>query len=176
MEQTPKKPRTKEMVVVAMLAALVTILAALAVTTNAFKVTFESLPVHLAAQIMGPMVGGGVGLVGTFLYQMLLYGFTITTPLWILPYGVCGFISGIYSKKHSYSLTVSQSLIITIVCELIITLMNTFAIYVDSKVFGYYYPALIVGNLALRLGICLSKGIAFGLILPPIVGRVKKNI
>ena len=72
------KLKTKDLVIAAVLAAMVAILASLAITTNAFKITFESLPVHFAGLVFGPLVGFLVGTIGTLLYQMLVYGLTAT--------------------------------------------------------------------------------------------------
>ena len=41
-----------------------------------------------------------VGAVGGFLNQMLTYGFTVTTLMWIFPNAVRGLLVGLYAKKH----------------------------------------------------------------------------
>ena len=48
----------------------------------------------LAALLCSPLDGAAVGGIGTLLYQLLRYGVTATTPLWILPYILCGLLVG----------------------------------------------------------------------------------
>ena len=57
-----------------------------------------------------------------------------------------------------------------------VTVLNTGTIYIDSHIYGYYTPALILGALGLRLIICLCKGAVFGSIMPKLVNTVRKAI
>lgn len=164
----------RQMTMCALLAAMVAVLAALAVTTNAFKITFESFPVYIAGFILGPECGLIVGTLGTFIYQILLYGISATTVLWILPYSILGLVCGLYAKKHNFDLSARQFLTVTILCELMVTVLNTGTIYIDSHIYGYYTPALIIGALGLRLIVCLAKGAVFGAVMPKIVTSVRK--
>lgn len=155
----------------AVLAAMVVVLGYLAITTNAVKISFETLPILFAALALGPLDGLIVGGVGTLIYQMLLYGFSLTTALWILPYLACGLVAGAMGKALS-----KEGKSMFLICtssELVVTILNTLAIYVDSKIYGYYFPGLITGALLLRLGIAIAEGIAFALVLPPLLKRVR---
>ena len=105
---------------------------------------------------------------------MLSYGVTATTPLWIIPYIVCGGLVGFAAKGKNFSLSRVQAILLIVVGELSITLMNTGALYIDSHVYGYYHPTLITGVLALRLVICVVKAIAYGLILPELVNTLRR--
>lgn len=165
--------KTRQLAIDAMLAAMCAVLGYVALETNAFKITFESLPVFVAALMFGPVDGLLVGGVGTFIYQMLRYGMSATTFLWILPYVIAGGIMGAYARKNSFKLSSRQALFIVMACELLITVLNTGCIYVDSHIYGYYYPALILGSLGVRLVVCLAKGFAFGTIIPKLILRVK---
>ena len=164
----------KQMTMCALLAAMVAVLAAVAVTTNAFKVTFESFPIYIAGFLLGPECGLIVGTLGSFIYQIRLYGISATTVLWILPYSILGLVCGMYAKRHSFDLSVKQYFIVTMLCELLVTVLNTGTIYIDSHIYGYYTPSLIVGALGLRLIICLCKGAVFGAVMPRIVTAVRK--
>ena len=62
------------------------------------KITVDSLPILVAALLLGPLDGLAVGLIGSFLNQMLTYGLTVTTVLWILPAGIRGLVVGYYAK------------------------------------------------------------------------------
>ncbi len=57
----------------AVLIAISTVLAGLAVNLGGnFKITFESLPVHIGALLFGPVDGMLIGGIATFIYQVLL--------------------------------------------------------------------------------------------------------
>lgn len=166
--------KTKRLVTNAMLAAMCAVLGYLAVDLGNLKVTFESLPILIGAFLFGPVYGACVGAVGTLVYQLVRYGVSVTTVLWMLPYIVAGFLVGIYAKRKDFSLNPRQILVVTFLAELLITLLNTGVLYIDSKIFGYYSPVYIFGSLGMRLVICVVKGIAFGLIIPGIVRAVTK--
>ena len=130
----------------------------------------------VGALLFGPVDGMIIGGLGTFLYQVLFsgYGITATTPLWILPYIVCGLAVGAYAKRRDYSLSRAQLIFIMVVSELAITLLNTFALYVDSRLYGYYSAAFVFGTLAVRLAICVAKAVCFGVVLPVLLRPLRK--
>lgn len=161
--------KTKRMATDSILAAICTVLALLAIDTGTMKITFESLPVLLGAILFGPFDGAIIGALGTFLYQILKFGITATTVLWILPYVACGLIVGYYSKMHKFSLSKNQLLFIILIAELTITGFNTLALYVDSKIYGYYTPTIISAMIFWRLGIAIAKSFAFTFVLPPVI-------
>lgn len=166
--------KTKRLVMNAMLAAMCAVLGYLSVDLGNLKVTFESLPILVSAFLFGPVYGTCVGAVGTLVYQLLRYGVSVTTLLWMLPYVAAGFFVGVYAKRKDFSLNPRQILVVTFLAELLITLLNTGVLYIDSKIFGYYSPVYIFGSLGMRLVICVAKGIAFGLIIPGIVKAASK--
>ena len=92
--------KVKQLVLNAMLAAVCFVLAMYSLDFGAVKFTFEGIPVHIASLLFGPASGMAVGGVGTLLYQLLRYGITATTPLWILPYVLCGGVVGLAAKRR----------------------------------------------------------------------------
>ena len=58
--------------------------------------------------------------------------------------------------------------------EILICLLNTGAIYADSKIFGYYYPTIITSMILIRLVTALGKGVVLGFISPPILKAMSK--
>ena len=90
---------TRKLAADAVLAAMCAVLGALSLDFGNLKITFESLPVLLAALAFGPLDGLAVGGIGTLIYQLLRYGVSVTTPLWILPYALCGLLVGLYAKN-----------------------------------------------------------------------------
>ena len=168
--------KTKQLAMDGMLSAMCAVLGYLALDMGNLKVTFETLPILLGALMFGPLDGLVIGGVGTLIYQLLRYGISVTTPLWILPYVLCGLIVGGFAKGKHFTLSRRQILILVLLNELLITVLNTGVIYVDSKIFHYYSPAYVFGSLALRLVICVGKAIAFGLALPPILRAVRSAL
>ena len=68
-------------------------------TLDNLKITFNILPVLILAFIYGPIEALIAGLLGSFVGQMLSYGFSVTTVLWIIPAGFRGLIVGLFFKK-----------------------------------------------------------------------------
>jgi len=65
---------------------------------------------------------------------------------------------------------------IVILNELIITAVNTGTLYLDSKIFAYYFPGFISASLMIRIIICIVKAVVFSLVLPLVIRGVKKAI
>lgn len=166
--------KTKQLTIDAMLCAMCAVLGYVALDLGSIKVTFESLPILLGALLFGPVDGMLVGCVGTLIYQLLRYGVSATTPLWIAPYIVCGLLVGAWAQRKSFSMDRVQTLLLVIAAELVVTVLNTAAIYADSKIYGYWFPGYITGALAVRLVICVVKAAAFGLILPNLVWTIHR--
>ena len=164
-----------QLVTDAMLCAVCAVLGYLAIDLTSIKITFESLPILIAALLFGPVDGITVGAVGTLIYQYLRYGFTATTFLWMLPYIVLGFIAGFYAKKKNFRMSATELGVLTVLCELVVTLLNTLVILIDSKIYGWYYPTLITGSLVIRLVVCIVKAIVFGVILYPLLTAIRRN-
>ena len=144
----------------AMFAAMVTVLAAAAIKTGNLKITIEAMPVFLGALMLGPVDGMVIGGIGTLLYQLLSYGVTATTALWIAP----------------YACTKRQLVLLVVLGELGITALNTASLYIDSLIYGYYSPVFVFGTLPLRLGICAAKAVVFSLLLPSLLPLVRRAV
>ena len=168
--------KTKQLATDAILAAMCAVLGAVSLDLQSFKLTFESLPVIMAALMFGPADGMAVGGVGTLIYQLLRYGVSVTTPLWILPYVLCGLFAGLYAKKHHFSLSTKETGICMLFTGFTVLILNTLTIYVDSRIFGYYTPALIMGSLALRIVTAVLKAVIFTLLLPVLIRSVRKGL
>lgn len=169
-----KRMNTRQLTIDAMLCAVCAVLGYVALELgNVIKITFESLPILLGALLFGPVDGMLIGGIGTLIYQLLRYGVSATTLLWIVPYVVCGLIVGAWSKRRDFRLERLETVILVVAAELAVTGLNTIPIYVDSKLYGYYYPGIILGVLAWRLAICVVKAVAFGLILPGVTEAIR---
>ena len=68
-----------------MLAALYLALNLVGFRAWSFHVTFASLPVVVGALLFGPVEGMLIAFIGEFFNQLLSYGVTPTTALWLIP-------------------------------------------------------------------------------------------
>ena len=140
------------------------------------KITVEALPVFLGALLLGPVDGMVIGGIGTLLYQLLSYGVTATTALWIAPYVLLGLCVGAVSARHGYACTPRQLALLAVLGELGITVLNTGSLYIDSLIYGYYSPVFVFGTLPLRLAICAGKGIVLALLLPTLLRITRRAL
>jgi hypothetical protein len=73
------------------------------------------------------------------------------------------------------SKAISWYLIACVIAGLIASLLNTFALYVDSKMFGYYNHYMVFGVLLVRLALAVVMSGGFGYITLYIVSALKRN-
>lgn len=166
--------KTKQLAMDSVLAAMCAALGALAIDLNSIKITLESFPILLGAMLFGPVDGMAVGFVGTLLYQLLRYGVSATTILWILPYCICGLLVGWYARKKEFRPTLQQTIMIVVIAELIVTALNTGVMYVDAKMYGYYFKGFISAMLVPRFAVCIAKAVIYGAVLPKVTEAVRK--
>lgn len=157
-----------------MLAAMCAVLGYLALDLGNIKITFESVPILMGALLFGPMDGALIGGIGTLVYQLLRYGVSATTVLWIAPYVLCGLLVGFFAKRRGFSLTARQTLVLIVLNELLITALNTGVMYVDSKIYGYYSFPYIFGTLAIRIVVCVVKAAAYGVVMPSLLRSISR--
>lgn len=165
--------KTRQLTIDAMLAAMCAVLGYISLDLGNLKLTFESLPVLLGALLFGPVDGILIGGTGTLIYQILRYGVTATTALWILPYMACGLVVGLWARRKQFALSRGQTVGLVVLAELMILVLNTGALYVDSKIYDYYSFAFLFGSLIPRLILCVGKSIAFGLVLPGLTDAIR---
>ncbi len=168
--------KTKQITMNAVLAAMCAVLGAISLELGNFKISFESLPVMIGALLFGPLDGLFIGGIGTLIYQILRYGFTVTTLLWVLPYALCGLMMGAYAKRRGFSLTNKQTAFIVTLGCLLIFVLNTGVMYVDSVIYQYYSFIYIFGSLPLRTVIFVVKAVAFSMVMPMLLKAAKKVI
>lgn len=168
--------KTKKLSLDAMCTAMCTVLGYVALDTGSVKITFETLPILLCAMIFGAWDGLAVGTVGALLYQLLRYGISATTALWILPCTLCGLAAGCFARGRDLAGDRRAMLRAVLCCELLAALCNTAALYVDSVLYGYYFRGFITGSLALRLAICVGKAAAYAAVLPRLLDAVRKEL
>ena len=175
-----KKFNTKRLCTEAVLAALYVVFDMLATNLSAFfggniKISLSGLAVTICAILYGPVSGMLVGLVGAFAGQMLTYGFSATTLLWILPAGVRGLLAGVLFIAFGRSLKFRHIVIQTVISSFVITILNTVINYIDSLI--YQYPYAVFAALSLtRFAISAVTAVVYSLILIPVIKALKKYV
>ena len=170
--------KTKRLTTIAILAAVYVVLAFMTpVKLVNFKFTFEAFPILIAGFLMGKMDGLLVGLLGSGIYQILFsgYGITPSTPLWILPHAFSGFMVGLLSEKVKGELDTKKIVSISALSAVCVTLLNTLALYADSKLYGYYSAKLVFGSLLWKFAAGLVLSFVYALILPELLKRLKQG-
>ena len=153
---------------------------------NLFRVSLAPFAVIICAVAFSPVDGLIVGFLGEFLAQILgPYGLTPTTLLWALPEGLRGLLLGLvmllFVRKQLTPTVLMKSksivwyLLACIITGIIATLTNTFALYVDSKMFGYYSYYMVFGVLLGRLGLATVISGMLGYVSLIIVSALRRN-
>ena len=175
--------KTKRMATNAMLAALYFALSMLAIPVGGLKLTFEHLPIIIAALMFGPVDALVIGALGELANQMMTYGFTVTTVLWMAPAMFRGLSMGLCAKflsKYVGANAVIEKklplafLVTCVISGLICSLLNTFTLYVDSKMFGYYSYAMVFGVLWIRLAASAVSSVVMAAAAKPVLAAMRK--
>ena len=171
-----KKITTRRIVVDGMLAALCFVLATYCSVevSNSMKFTLDAFPIIMAAFMFGPVDGMIVGGVGTFLYQVVKYGVSYTTVLWILPALVRGVFLGVYAMIKKYDMKRVEMLIVVIISSLLVTALNTLIIYLDGIIWGY--KTAVLAMLPYRIISSVIIAVIYGLLVPEVIFRLKPTL
>ena len=174
---------TRKLVVIAMMVAVYVVLNTVGtIRLGWINISVSALPIIVGALLYGPGGGLMVGLVGAFLGQLMTYGVTATTVLWIIPPAVRGLLIGLYAKRCGYALSRRQLVGVLIVTSLVVTLLNTGAIYLDSVIYGYYTYAYVFGKVTkkCKVGIRIVSGavtaVAMAFVTPPVLDMLKRSL
>ncbi len=126
------------------------------------QLRFTSLALVVAGVLFGPLDGAAVGLVGESLYQLILFGPSATTPIWVLPPVIHGLVLGLLARLLGRQMPLERRPAVLygvcMGCAVLNSVLNTAALYADSKIFGYYSRELVFGVALIRLAIGLATG------------------
>ncbi len=142
---------------------------------NELKVSFSTLPFVIVALLYGPVDGGVTGLVGTFISQLLTYGITATTPIWIIPGAVQGLVAGLvyiaFKRKNKFwPITIS----VCVSCIMLV-ILNWVASYLDGVViFKYWVIEYLIALIPIRLLVGVALCVAYSAVSFPIVKALRK--
>ena len=152
---------------------------------DAFRFTLAAFAVVLCALLYGPVDGLIVGFLGEFLSQMLgPYGLTPTTLLWCLGEtvrgGSLGLCSMLFLKKWKLGairIKAKQMIVLLVCCivtGVLASLCQTFALYVDSNLMGYYNYHMVFGTMIWRVVTYVVLSVAFGYLSVPVITALRK--
>ena len=173
----------KRIAIDAVLIAMYFGLSLLSVQLGGIKLTFASLPTIICAMLFGPIDGFLVGFLGAFLEQMLKFGFTATTMLWILPPAIRGLFIGLCAvllRKHMSVDSILQTkrpyvyFIFCILSGIIVSTLNTLVFYVDAKIYHYYEYHMIFGVFWIRIASGIVSSLLMALVALPVVAALKR--
>lgn len=166
---------------VAVMAALYLPLARMAIEIGTLKLSFGSLPVTVLAMLTGPMEAVAAAAIGEFLKQMLSYGFTATTLLWVIPPALRGLLIGLAASRLARTgrHLEDRSVLccgVGVAAALVTTLVNTLILWADSVLYGYYFPGYVLGNLALRLVVGVITAVLVAIVAMPMVKLLRRQV
>ena len=187
MQQNRKHMATKRLTINAVLIAIYVALRFFYIPFgDAFRFTLASFSVIVCALLYGPVDGLLVGLLGEFLSQILgPYGMTPTTLLWCLGETLRGCTLGLCSKVFlkKWLLATSQpdrkQIATLLACcaatGILASLGQTFALYVDSTLMGYYNYTMVFGVMIWRIVVYVLLSGCFGYLCLPVISALRKT-
>lgn len=171
----------RRMVHAALLAAMYLPLSLyVAVQVGNVRISFGSLPVVVAALLFGPVDAAVVALVGEFFKQLLTYGVTYTTALYLIPPALRGLVVGVgaalaWRKGGRLEEWRLLCYAVCVLAALHTTVGNTLVNWLDSVLMGYYFPGLILSDLAWRLIVGMINAVVIASLAIPLVKVVRRR-
>lgn len=150
---------------------------------GAIQISLSTLPLLLVAFLFSPADAAAVALLGTFLEQVLdpsPYGFA-TLPIWLIPgvaMALTAAFGAIYIRRVNKKGLAVLLTCATVVCaEILLTVLNTGALYLDGYLLNYPVKALhlLLPTRALNCLVrCLISSVLVNLLLPPLRAALKR--
>lgn len=163
---------TKRLVLDALMIALYVVLGFVSINLGFIKLTFASFAIIVGALLYGWKDGLIIGMLGEFLMQLMTYGITVTTPLWVLPAMARGLIIGLYAQSRQFSLSYKQTAIIVLISSLVVTTINSVVIWLDGVIY-HYAVQLTVGIIGIRYLNSVVMAAVYALLAPKTVALLK---
>lgn len=141
-----------------------------------FQIPISCFPLILASVLLGPVWGTGVGIVGSFLSQMLSpYGISWSSIIWMIPTIMYSLIIALlflaFKKSYkSYILAIEFA-----IGSLSLSLLNIAANY-SYNFFADFSNIFLKFFIPLKLIFGIAFAIIFAIIAPPIVKKLKTFI
>lgn len=158
----------------AVLIALYVVLSFVSLNFGFLKLSFALLPIFLSALCFGAVDAVAVGAVASFIQQMLTYGFTATTVLWMLPPIVLGALVGLYARAKRFDMTTRQHAFIIAIGCLTVTTINTVVMLIDGWVYGYPV-AFTFSVVSLRYVSSIAMAVIYTIVAPRVVALIRRS-
>lgn len=165
---------------VGMLAALYLALNMVGFKAWSFHITFASLPVIVGSLLFGPVEGMLIAGIGEFFNQLLSYGVTPTTALWLIPpmvrglaVGGCGRLLG--SGERRLEDRYALCYVVCMAAALCTTAVNTAVMYADSVIMNYYSYAYVFGSAVIRFISGVLTAIVVTTVAIPLVRTLRRQ-
>ena len=171
---------TRRLATDAILVALYALLAAfVSIKAGNLRITFASLPIVVCALLYGPADACIVAALGELMNQMLSYGFTLTTPLWLAPPVVRALIIGLGAAAFSargerLEKSLAKFYLICLAAALATTLANTAVLWLDSVILGYYSYAYVFASFLVRIFTGVVTAVIVSTIAVPVAAALRK--
>lgn len=167
------KITVKKMVLMAISAALFVVLDRFSINLDPIKITLSGIPLIYISIKYGPKEGLIVGLIGAFIGQLLGYGITITTILWIIPAGLRGLVVGIFGNIFNFKDNKVSIVLAIFASSIVVTIANTCVMAVDSLIYHYYSDAYIFGSFLYRFGLSMLTAVIYSVIFISLIRIIK---
>lgn len=171
-----KKFTAKRIAVAAVFAAMYFVLS----TFLSFKagkiieVSWASLPILVCAAVCGPVDAAAAAFCGSFLEQIYSYGFAWNMIFWMLPPVILGAAAGLLYKCFAKNENPVLIVIATVICELLLTVLNIGASYLDAWLLDYLaYLSIDIPVRLLNGGV---RAVISAAVIPILAPKLKKLI
>ena len=166
--------RIKKMTLEAMFAAIYVVLSFMTIRLGNVSITLAPLPIILMAVLFGPLPAAASCLIGEAILQFALYGFSPTTPIWMIGPVLRPLFVGLMAKLvRNIERKPAIFLSTAVFGSVLTTTGNTLALWLDSLIVGYPYEFVVVETL-IRLGVGILAAALLGLAAMPCVRALKK--
>jgi len=145
------------------------------INLSGVKLTIQNLPIYVGAIMLGAAPGAIIGFAGMFINQLITYGFSATTLFWVLPQTIIGAACGhIFESKIVKVGSGNKFWICIITLQILLTILNTIVILIDSLIYGYFNFLVVFGPFVLRIMISMIVGVVYCILIPLIIKLIKK--
>ncbi|MBQ6847866.1 MAG: ECF transporter S component [Clostridia bacterium] len=177
-----KKANVKILCVSSVLAALYVALELLAMYSGIltfgdnYQIPISCFPLILASVTLGPIWGTAVGIVGSFLSQMLSpYGIGWSSVIWMIPtilYSLAVALLFLAFKKNCKRVVLSVQFIIS---SLLLSFLNIAANY-SFNILADFSNVLLKLFLPVKIVFAVVFAIVFAIVTPPVIKKLKPFI
>lgn len=173
-----KRNYLKSLCVCSVLAALFVAFELIAMNTgfllfgNNYQIPISCFPLILASVMFGPLFGTATGLVGAFLSQIIAYGFSWNSLLWMVPtviYSLSVSLLDLAFKKSNKPYILSIEFAIS---SILLSILNTLVSFLCNYI-SNLSNALLKVFLPFKLVMAVIFAVIFALIVPPIIKKLK---